>query len=75
MNRVQDFFQKNIDLILESEDFTSGDAWQDAKDFFVEGVNTGDIEIPDWLLVIETPDGLILQDWEDKQDVVRVRTS
>lgn len=62
--RLDEFYRKNIGLILNNAEFYQ-DPWWEARQIIVAGLENGDIEKPEWLIVSTYTDWTRLQDEAD----------
>lgn len=65
MTRSEDFYNKQLSLILENNHFDSEDKLAEAKSLLAAGLSNGDIEKPEWVCVSESTDSLKILDHDE----------
>jgi hypothetical protein len=65
MNRLEDFYKKQIGLILDNADFQTDDKWAEAETIFAADLTGGQIDKPEWLCLSEGTDHLKIWDEEE----------
>ena len=60
MSRLGLFIQKEIQYILENDNFTTSDIFSEARDKFITRISKRNISIPKWLLTEKFSDGTIV---------------